>query len=69
MDVMSRLRTAYYVAALLRECNDTSVVQAWFQNMNPHLSDISPARALREGTVQRTGPNVVAAARAFISAG
>jgi hypothetical protein len=41
------------------------VVQAWFQGLNPHLDDRSPARLLREGDLAEVGPMVLAAARAF----
>ncbi|WP_113718958.1 hypothetical protein [Arthrobacter dokdonensis] len=68
-DVMTRLRTAYHVAALLAERDSRAVVQAWFQGMNPQLEDIPPARLLREGMIDDAGPAVLAAARAFTSAG
>jgi hypothetical protein len=68
-DVMTRLRTAYHVAALLAERDSRAVVQAWFQGMNPQLEDIPPARLLREGRIDDAGPAVLAAARAFTSAG
>ena len=68
-DTMLRLRTAYHVAALLAERDSRAVVQAWFQGMNPQLDDIAPARLLREGPLDEAGPAVLAAARAFTSAG
>ncbi|WP_168223132.1 hypothetical protein [Pseudarthrobacter sp. NIBRBAC000502770] len=34
-EVMTRLRHAYRVAALLAERDSRSVVQAWFQGMKP----------------------------------
>jgi hypothetical protein len=68
-DAMTRLRTAYHVAALLAERDSRAVVQAWFQGMNPQLEDIPPARLLREGRIEDAGPAVLAAARAFTSAG
>ena len=64
-----RLRLAYHVAALLAARDDRAVVQAWFQGMNPQLDDVAPARLLREGILDETGPAVLAAARAFTSAG
>lgn len=46
---MTRLRHAYHVAAFLAEQDSRSVVQAWFQGMNPQPDDVPPARLLREG--------------------
>lgn len=63
--VIARLRVAYQVAALLREKDTAPVVQAWFQGMNPLLDDVSPARALREQDLDRSGTAVLSAARAF----
>lgn len=68
-ETMHRLRTAYYVAALMAERDSRNVVQSWFQGMNPVLDDIAPARLLREGALEEVGPAVLAAARAFTSAG
>ena len=45
------------------------VVQAWFQGLNPHLEDRSPARLLRDGDLDEVGPLVLAAARAFLVGG
>lgn len=60
-----RLRLAYQIAALLRERNEAVTVQSWFKGMNPALSDVSPARVLREGDPDVVGPEVMAAAKAF----
>lgn len=68
-DVVSRLRLAYRVAALLSEKDSPGVVQAWFQGMNPRLDDVAPARLLREGDLAQHGQTVLAAARAFAAAG
>ena len=67
--VVQRLRLAYQVAALLAERDEPAVVQAWFQGLNPQLDDQTPARLLREGDLDTTGPQVLAAARAFVAAG
>lgn len=64
-----RLRVAYQVAGLLVERDNPRVVQAWFQGMNPQLDDASPARLLRGGDLESTGPQVLAAARAFAAVG
>ncbi|UKA63449.1 hypothetical protein [Arthrobacter sp. FW306-04-A] len=66
---MTRLRHAYHVAALLAERDSETVVQAWFQGMNPRLDDVPPAKLLRQGQVEDTTQAVPAAARAFATAG
>ena len=68
-EVVTRLRHAYHVAALLAERDSRSVVQAWFQGMNPQLDDMPPAQLLREGQVEDAAQAVLAAARAFAAAG
>jgi hypothetical protein len=65
-DDRDRLLAAYQIAALLRESDNEAVtVQSWFKGMNPALNDVSPARVLREGDPIETGPEVMAAAKAF----
>lgn len=68
-EVMTRLRHAYHVAALLAAQDSAAVVQTWFQGMNPQLDDAPPARLLREGHVEEAPQSVLAAARAFAVAG
>ncbi len=65
-DVVARLRMAYHVAALIREHEGTPVVATWFQGMNPQLGDRSPARLIRDGDLEEVGPQIIAAARAFV---
>jgi hypothetical protein len=65
--VENRLRAAYQIAGTLREADSAAVIQAWFQGMNPLLDDYSPAKVLREGDPEESGPRVLAAARAFAS--
>lgn len=67
--VEDRLRFALQVGLLLAENDAPRVVQAWFQGLNPHLEDRSPARLLREGDLDEVGPTVLAAARAFLIGG
>lgn len=64
-DKLDRLRTAYFVAALLREREGPATVQSWFKGLNPQLDDQAPALLLREHPLATAGPAVVAAARAF----
>lgn len=64
-----RLRLAHQVAALIAQRDSPGVVQAWFQGLNPHLDDTSPARRLRDGDLDDAGPKVLTAARAFAATG
>ena len=64
-----RLRIAHQAAAILAERDTPAVVQVWFQGLNPQLGDRSPARLLRDGDLDETGPLVLAAARAFAATG
>jgi len=57
------------IAKTLAQSDPPSVVQAWFQGLNPLLDDRSPARLLREGDPGDAGPRVLAAARAFLATG
>jgi hypothetical protein len=45
------------------------VVQAWFTGLNPELNDRVPVRLLREENVEAVGPEILGAARAFLSGG
>jgi hypothetical protein len=65
--VPERLRVALHIAEMILECNSRGVAQAWFQGLNPRLEDRSPARLLREGDLDDVGPEVLAAARAFVA--
>ena len=68
-DTVLRLRNAFVIAKMLAQSDPPSVVQAWFQGLNPLLDDRSPARLLREGDLDDAGPQVLAAARAFLATG
>lgn len=68
-DVEPRLRLALHAALLLAEEESPSIAQAWFQGLNPQLDDRSAARLLREGELEEVGPEVLAAARAFVVGG
>lgn len=64
-----RLRTALQTAKALQYREAPSVIQAWFQGMNPRLDDRSPARVLREADIDAEGPLVLSAARVFAQHG
>ena len=68
-DVQRRLRTALQAAAPIADADSAAVAQAWFQGLNPQLDDRSPLRLLREGDLDEVGPDVIAAARAFLVGG
>lgn len=68
-DVEPRLRMALQIAVFIAEHDAPSVAQAWFQGLNPQLEDRSPARLLREEDLNEVGPEVLAAARAFVVGG
>jgi hypothetical protein len=67
--VRERLRLALQVAWLIARHDNASVARAWFQGLNPQLDDRSAARLLREGTLDEVGPQILSAARAFVSGG
>lgn len=67
--VKQRFRITLQVALMLEESDGREVTQAWFQGLNPQLDDRSPARLLRDGELEETGPQVLAAARAFLIGG
>jgi hypothetical protein len=67
--VRNRLRVALQIALPVAETESPEIAQAWFQGLNPQLSDRSPAYLLREGELDEVGPAVIAAARAFLIGG
>lgn len=67
--IPERLRLALQVAWLIARHDDAAVAQAWFQGLNPQLDDRSAARLLREGDLDEVGPQILSAARAFVSGG
>lgn len=68
-DIEPRLRAAFHIAAFIAEHDAPSVVQSWFQGLNPQLEDQSPAQLLRDEDLREVGPQVLAAARAFVVGG
>ena len=64
-----RLRLALRVAMLISKHDSKEIAQAWFMGLNPQLNDRSPARLLREGEIDEIGPEIIAAARAFVVGG
>ena len=66
---VERLRVAYRAARMVNLKDNTQIVQAWFQGLNPFLDDVSPARVLRDGGIDTDGPRVIAAARQYAAVG
>jgi hypothetical protein len=66
---LERLRVAFRAARTINSKDSTEVAQAWFQGLNPHLDDVSPARVLRDGDIDDDGPRVIAAARQYAAVG
>jgi hypothetical protein len=64
-----KLREALRIARLIAQYDGAEVARAWFQGLNPQLDDRSPARLLREGDLDEVGPDVLSAARAFVTGG
>ncbi len=65
-ETQRRLRLALQVAQTIADADGAEVARAWFQGLNPHLEDRSPARLLREGDIDEVGPEIVAAERVFL---
>jgi hypothetical protein len=68
-DAEPRVRLAYQIAKTLSEHDSPRVVQAWFTGLNPELQDRTPIRLLREGDVEKVGPELLNAMRAFLAGG
>lgn len=67
--IPERLRLALRVAWLIAQHDSASVARAWFQGLNPQLDDRPAARLLREGELDEFGPQILSAARDFVSGG
>ena len=61
-----RLRLTHRIVTFMAQSEGEAVVSTWFQGMNPHLGDRSPARVLHEDPFETAGPKVLAAANAFV---
>ena len=64
-----RLRFAFRVVKTLHNHDHPSVVQAWLTGLNPELNDRAPIRLLREGDLDKVGPELLGAVRAFVAGG
>lgn len=68
-DADQRIRLAFQIAKTLDEHDSSRVVQAWFTGLNPELQDRTPIRLLREESVDKVGPELLNAMRAFLAGG
>jgi len=68
-DAEDRLRMTFQVVRTLIDHDPPRIVQTWMTGVNPELGDRIPVRLLREGDLSIIGPEVMAAARAFIAGG
>ena len=68
-DADPRIRLAYQIAKTLSEHTPARVVQAWFTGLNPELQDRTPIRLLKEGDIEKVGPDLLNAMRAFLAGG
>ena len=69
LEVQRRLRVALQAAAPIAAEDSPAIAQAWFQGLSPQLDDHSPLHLLREGDIDEVGPDVIGAARSFVSGG
>ena len=67
-EISGRLRLALRLANFIYSV-DNGNVAAWFQGLNPQLSDSSPAWLLREGDVEDIETLLLSAARAYAIGG
>jgi hypothetical protein len=68
-DADPRIRLAYQIAKTLSQHESSRVVQAWFTGLNPELQDRTPIRLMREGNIEKVGPELLNAMRAFLAGG
>jgi hypothetical protein len=68
-DADRRIRLAYQIAKTLSEHDSARVVQAWFIGLNPELQDRAPVRLLKEEDIDKAGPDLLNAMRAFLAGG
>jgi len=68
-DADRRIRFAYQIAKTLSKHDSPRVVQAWFVGLNPELQDRTPIRLLKEADIEKVGPELLNAMRAFLAGG
>ena len=68
-DSEQRLRFAYQLVRMLAQREDPRIIQAWLIGLNPELGDRVPLRLMREDDLQLVGPEIMGAARSFLTGG
>ena len=68
-DAEQRIRLAFQIAKTISDHDSPRVVQAWFTGLNPELQDRTPIRLLREENIDKVGPELLNAMRAFLAGG
>ena len=68
-DADRRIRLAYQIAKTLSEHDSARVAQAWFMGLNPELQDRTPIRLLKDEDIEKVGPELLNAMRAFLAGG
>lgn len=68
-DAEKRIRFTYQLVVPIADHDSREVVQSWLTGLNPELKDRTPIRLLREEDLDKVGPELLAAARAFIAGG
>jgi hypothetical protein len=64
-----RLRFAYRVVKTIEKHDHAAVVQAWLTGLDPELDHRVPLRLLREGDLEKVGPEILGAVHAFVAGG
>jgi hypothetical protein len=65
--VERRMQLALKVSRIICGSESELKTQGWMIVGNPHLDGESPMRLLREGDIEAVGPELIAAARAYVS--
>ncbi|GAC1370601.1 MAG: hypothetical protein NVSMB39_3580 [Candidatus Saccharimonadales bacterium] len=68
-DVAARLEFALEIARIVTLRDNSQVAQAWFSGQNEHLLDVTPARAISRGDIEKCRNTVLGAARSFAAGG
>jgi hypothetical protein len=65
--IRNRLRIASHAARIVAEWDGVPAARAWLAGQNRRLGDTAPIRLLYENPTESAGPEIIAAARAFVA--
>jgi hypothetical protein len=68
-DGEQRLRFTFQIVSLLVGKEDPKIIRAWLIGLNPELDDRVPIRLMREGDLEKVMPEIMGAARTFLTGG